>query len=73
MDSGGTVWTIVYSKVGDKWVGVQTGSLADGSKVESKTTLTLSDNGNTQTWTGPTTVGGKKVDDQHDVYRRVSK
>ena len=73
VDSGGTVWTVVYSKTGDKWVGVQTGSLADGRKIESTMTVTIADNGNTHTWTGPTTVGGKKVDDQHDVYHRVSK
>jgi hypothetical protein len=29
------------------------------------TGATISDNGNTQTWTGVITVGGKTKDDQH--------
>ncbi len=73
VDSGGTVGTNVYFKEGGKWVEISTGSLADGRKTESKSTVAISNNGNTQIWTGTGTIGGKKVDDQHDVWRRVSK
>ena len=71
--SGGTVWSTVYFKENGKWVSLQTGSNPDGSKIEAENTLTMSDNGNTHTWTGTTMIGGKKVDELHDIYRRVSK
>jgi hypothetical protein len=74
VDSGGTVSINTYSKASaTKWLQTQTGSLADGSKVEGKFEANVSDNGNTWTWSGTTTIGGKKQDDLHDVWRRVSK
>ena len=73
VDSGGTVWTASYFKEGGKWRYHQTGSLGDGSKIEGKYAIAISDNGNTHTWTGPTTIGGKSADALHDVFRRVSK
>jgi hypothetical protein len=71
--SGGTVWHFVVNKENGKWVMSSTGSNADGSKLEGKSTLTISDDGNTNTWTGSTIIGGKKVDEQRDVYRRAGK
>ncbi len=72
--SGGTVWMTTFSKLKDgTWSGIQTGSNPDGSKIEAKLTLTITDDGDTHTWTGTTMIGGKKVDELHDVWRRVSK
>lgn len=73
VDSGGSVWTAIYFKEGGKWASTSTGSLADGSKVEGKALATYTDDGNTVTFTGTVTINGKKADDLHDVYRRVSK
>ncbi|MGE3776941.1 MAG: hypothetical protein AB7F89_07150 [Pirellulaceae bacterium] len=69
--SGGTVWTSVVFRRGGVWVSKTSGSNPDGSKIETESTLTMTDNGNTATWTGSGTVGGKKTEDQHDVWRRV--
>ena len=72
-DSGGTTFTSVVSKQNGRWVSVETGSHADGTKYEGKYTVVISDNGNTHTWTGSTKIIGKKADELHDVWRRVSK
>jgi hypothetical protein len=56
----------------DKWVERMTGSDPDGTKTELVSTLTITDNGNTHTWTGAGTIGTEKVEWQ-DVWRRVSK
>lgn len=74
VDSGGTVFTNIYSKVSaTKWAQTQTGSLADGKKLEGKFEAIVTDNGNTWTWSGTTMIGGVKQDDLRDVWRRVSK
>jgi hypothetical protein len=73
VNSGGNAWNSVFFKNGDSWSCIETGSKADGAKIESKLTITVSDNGNTHVWTGSVTVGGKKVDEVHNVWRRVSK
>lgn len=72
-DSGGTTWVAVISKKDGKWHSAEKGSHADGTKYEGRYTLTLSDNGNKRTSSGPTTIAGKKADDLNDVWRRVSK
>jgi hypothetical protein len=74
VDSGGTVSINIYSKVNaTKWLQTSTGSLADGSKIEGRYEANITENGSTWTWSGTTTIGGKKQDDLHDVWRRVSK
>jgi hypothetical protein len=74
VDSGGTVTINIYSKVSPtKWAETSTGSLADGSKVEGKYEVNVTENGNTWSFSGTTTIGGKKQDDLHDVWRRVGK
>ena len=70
--NGATGTSILYKSRG-KWVEKGAGSLPDGTKSEGISTLTFADNGNTLTVTGSATVGGEKIDDQHDVWRRVSK
>jgi hypothetical protein len=70
--SGGLVTRSIIYRNGDKWIEKGDGSYPDGTKTEFLYTITISDGGNTHTWTGTTTVGGKKVDELHDVYRRVS-
>lgn len=69
--SGAVSRSIAYRKDG-QWIEKGSGSLADGTKTEFTSTMTLTDS-NTLTCTGSGTVGGKKTDDQHDVWRRVSK
>jgi hypothetical protein len=74
IDSGGTLQINIYSKVSaTKWGQTTTGSLADGSKIDGKYEANIADNGNTWNWSGTTMIGGKKQDDLHDVWRRVSK
>lgn len=73
VSSGGTVHNQVFYKQAGKWQILSTGSLPDGSTIEGKYTITISDNGKTHTYTGSTTIGGEKVDERHDVWRRVSK
>lgn len=73
VSSGGHVSHSILYKKGAQWVEKGAGSNPDGTKTEYVSMVTVSDNGNTHTWTGSGTLGGKKVDDQHDVWRRVSK
>ena len=72
VSSGGTLWNRIIYKKGKDWMSQVTGSLADGKKIRGELTLTISDEGNTHTWTGQLTVGGEKADPLHDVWRRVS-
>ncbi|MCU0962795.1 MAG: hypothetical protein MUF48_22080 [Pirellulaceae bacterium] len=48
------------------------GSDPDGTKSEASSTLMISDDGKTHTYTGDGTLGGTKFN-FHDVWRRVSK
>lgn len=73
VNSGGAVDQALISMKDGKWTFQSTGSLADGTKTESTSTVTISDNGNMHTWTGSGQVGDKKTDDQHDVWRRVNR
>ena len=72
-DSGGNTWSAIVAKKDGKWVSAESGSLPDGAKYEGKYTVTISENGNKHTWTGPTTMAGKKTEEMNDVFRRVSK
>jgi hypothetical protein len=72
-DSAGSFSRSVISLVDGKWVEKGAGCLGDGTENKFTSTLTITDNGNTWTFTGPSTVGGKPVDEQHDVWHRVSK
>lgn len=72
-DSGGTSWVAIAFKKDGKWMSSESGSLPDGTKYQGEYTVTITENGNKHTWTGPTTMGGKKTDEMNDVFRRVSK
>ena len=73
VSSGGTVeHSIIYKKDG-KWRRRVKGANADGTKFERTGTQTVTNNGDTQTWTGIRTVGGKQRDDDREVWRRVYK
>ena len=63
---------ILYKEDGH-WLEKGTGSLADGTKTTQVSPLTITDDGKTHTYTGTGTVGDKKTDDRHDIWRRVSK
>ena len=63
---------IMYKKDG-KWFQQGTGFDAKGAKIEYLCQITISDGGDRYTWTGSGTVAGKKTDERHDVWRRVSK
>lgn len=71
--SGGSTWVAIVYKKDGKWMSKETGSHADGTKYEGLYTIHMSDNGNTQRWTGSTKIPGKKADDLNDLWRRVSK
>lgn len=73
VSSGGGVSNDVSFKKDGKWVTKSHGSNPDGAIVEMTQTLTISENGNKHVWDGGGTVGGKKIDDFKDVWRRVSK
>lgn len=72
-DSGGTTWLFVVYKKDGKWTSKGVNTLADGTKYDGLYTLTMSDNGKTQRWTGSTKVPGKEPEAINNVYRRVSK
>ena len=72
-DSGGTTWLFTLYKKDGKWTSKGINTLADGTKYEGLYTLTVSDNGRTNRWTGTTKVPGKESDAVNNVYRRVSK
>lgn len=72
-DSGGRSWHCSIFRQGSQWKSMCTGSFGDGTKTEGDYTLTISDNGDTHTWTGDTMIGGEAVDPLHDVFRRVGK
>jgi hypothetical protein len=73
VSSSGHVTHGIVSKQGDKWIDKGRGSTFDGAITTFTTTVTITDDGNTQTVTGSGTLGDEKVDDQRDVWRRVSK
>ncbi|MHB8897518.1 MAG: hypothetical protein ACYC6Y_02085 [Thermoguttaceae bacterium] len=70
--AGGSSQSTVFKKDG-QWTEIGTGVLVTGAKTEFTSTLTVSDNGMTHTWTGTATVTGQKTDNQRDVWRRVGK
>lgn len=70
--SGGTTSQSSVQRIGDKWLEKGAGSNPDGTKTAFESTLTITNNGNTHTWAGPSWLDGKKLDEQHDVWRRVS-
>ena len=71
--SGGYTGTSYVFKKDGTWVEESKGSLSDGKKSDGTSFFTFSESGKTLTITGSGTVDGKKHDDQHDVWRRVSK
>jgi hypothetical protein len=71
--SGGTIFNMIMYKKDGKWQDHRTGSNPDGSKFEEKSTLTISNGGNTHTRSGTGTIDGEKMDPLHDVWQRVSK
>jgi len=73
VNTGGGVERGTIRKSGDKWIVETSGNLKDGTETKYTTTVTSSDDGNSSTRTGSGTVGGKKADDQHDVWRRLDK
>lgn len=71
-DSAGAMSQGIAFKKDGKWFEKASGSLANGTKTQGVSMLTITDNGNTFTWTGSGTVGDEKTADQRDVWRRVS-
>ena len=70
---GSTTNYIVYKGGNNKWIEKSTGSNPDGSKIETVATLTFSNNGKDCIITGGGTVDDEKMNDQYDVWRKVSK
>jgi hypothetical protein len=73
VDSGGTTGEYEFWKDGTNWAFKGSGFLADGSRVEGQGAIRVSDGGNTITFEGKFTVGGKPALDLKDVYKRASK
>ena len=73
VDSGGTISQFFYWKEGDTWVFQGGETLPDGSKTEGTGKVTVKDGGETLVFDGVYTLNGKKLPDQHDVLKRVSK
>ena len=73
VNSGGSVTDRIFWKENGVWRTKSTGTRADGSRVESNLTLTISDGGKAHAWRGTVTVDGKETDKLKDVWRRVSK
>ena len=73
INSGGAFERGILYKKDGHWVETGSGSLADGRKTAHTSTLAITDNGNTHTYTGSGTVRDEKTDDRHDVWRRVSR
>jgi hypothetical protein len=72
-NTGGTTFNFVWYKVGANWTLAGNGSKADGSKIDFQHTLSITNGGNTHTYTGTTRIDGKKVDDRQDIWRRINK
>jgi hypothetical protein len=73
IESGGRVGKSCMYKKDGNWVQEGSAVNPDGAKSEYISTITITDDGNKHTWTGKGTMDGKKIDDQNDVWRRVSK
>ena len=71
--SDGATRQSVFFKQGKKWVQKGIGSLHDGRADSHTSIFAFSDDGKSLTITGTGEVDGEKTDDQHDVWRRVSK
>jgi hypothetical protein len=71
--SGGWVWQATFVKKGGKWVQYLRGTDGDGVRFESERTWTFSDGGKVLTITGAQYVGGQKVGELRDIWRKVSR
>jgi hypothetical protein len=64
----------VYVYIGiDALDGQVIGCLADGTKFNGQGAIIASEGGNTITYEGEFTMGGKTLLDLHDVYRRADR
>ena len=72
-NSAGTMWNCIYSKEDGKWKIRAIGSTPDGRKRENNATLTISDDGDTHTWTGTRAIDDGELLPLKTVFRRVSK
>jgi hypothetical protein len=73
-DSTGAAGVTEITKVNGKWIEKNVGAYTDGTVTTGTITRTIADNGNTQIadWTDQL-IGGKKIQDERDVWKRVSK
>ncbi len=72
--SAGNVFAGVISKrSADRWSFKASGSITSGEKVEGDLTVTISNGGETQTWTGDLKIDGKPSDPLNDVWMRTGK
>jgi hypothetical protein len=73
-DSTGATGTTVITKVNGKWIEKFTGAYSDGKETVATVTRTVADNGDTHVadWTEQV-MGGKKLQDERDVWKRLTK
>lgn len=55
------------------WIQESTGSTQDGEELTARYTVTITNQGETHTWTGRAEVGGEQLPESVDVYHRVAK
>lgn len=70
--SGGDFDQAIIYRQGANWIEEGRGATADGKVDVFKNTLTISDGGNTHTWTGTSSRNGKENAPRHDVFQRVA-
>ena len=73
VSSGGMFSHSVIYKRGDKWIEASSGSQPDGTKTANVSTITITENGGTHTWTGTPVIGGEKTSESANVWHRVDK
>ncbi len=73
ISSGGDFQRFKIVKEQGKWTQYVQGHQADGTPTERKESLTVSDDGDTHTWSGSSSVDGKPNDDHSVIWRRIYK
>ncbi len=71
--SSGLVDHLTYTKEDGKWIETASGMLPDGRKTESRSTMTLEEDGTILRLRGNGTVGGEPTDPRDDKWQRLHK
>ena len=72
VDTGGTVMSHIVYRRGAQWVQECDVTLPCGTKGRLENVATITDDGDTWTWTMNGKIGDDIIKDQKDVWRRVA-